>query len=96
MPPKAKSSPSPAPRERLTLSKLASYDDVATDALVDRVRLFPLYLRSILGIANTIYFRPTFGPIPARIDSNTFPFAASTMTTFLVLYSMILSSARTQ
>lgn len=39
MPPKTKSSPSPARRERLTLSKLASYDDVATDALVDRVRL---------------------------------------------------------
>ncbi|RJE25176.1 SET domain protein [Aspergillus sclerotialis] len=36
MPPKSKSSPSPARRERLTLSKLASYDDVATDALVDR------------------------------------------------------------
>ncbi|KAJ5387105.1 Histone-lysine N-methyltransferase set9 [Penicillium cosmopolitanum] len=37
MPPKrARSSPSvPEARERLTLAKLASYDDVATDALVD-------------------------------------------------------------
>lgn len=38
--------PSPSDRrERLTLSKLASYDDVATDAMVDRVR--PGTLRSI-------------------------------------------------
>ena len=35
---KARSSPSVDRRERLTLAKLASYDDVATDALVDRVR----------------------------------------------------------
>ncbi|EHA25173.1 hypothetical protein ASPNIDRAFT_56722 [Aspergillus niger ATCC 1015] len=33
---KAKSSPSDDRRDRLTLAKLASYDDVATDALVDR------------------------------------------------------------
>ncbi|OOF92406.1 hypothetical protein ASPCADRAFT_152984 [Aspergillus carbonarius ITEM 5010] len=33
---KAKSSPSVERRDRLTLAKLASYDDVATDALVDR------------------------------------------------------------
>lgn len=41
MPPKKARSSSPATerRERLTLSKLASYDDVATDALVDHVRL---------------------------------------------------------
>lgn len=38
MPPKKKPSPPVSHRERLTLSKLASYDDVATDALVDRVR----------------------------------------------------------
>ncbi|PWY70468.1 histone-lysine N-methyltransferase set9 [Aspergillus heteromorphus CBS 117.55] len=37
MPPsKARSSPSADRRDRLTLAKLASYDDVATDALVDR------------------------------------------------------------
>ncbi|KAJ5084168.1 hypothetical protein NUU61_008747 [Penicillium alfredii] len=37
MPPKKSRSgpPAPEPRERLTLAKLASYDDVATDALVD-------------------------------------------------------------
>jgi histone-lysine N-methyltransferase SUV420H len=34
---KARSSPSVDQRERLTLAKLASYDDVATDALIDRV-----------------------------------------------------------
>jgi [histone H4]-N-methyl-L-lysine20 N-methyltransferase len=41
MPP-VKSSPSPSidRRERLTLAKLASYDDIITDALIDRVR-FP-------------------------------------------------------
>jgi histone-lysine N-methyltransferase SUV420H len=41
MPPKKARSSSPATerRERLTLAKLASYDDVATDALVDHVRL---------------------------------------------------------
>lgn len=41
MPPKKARSSSPATdrRERLTLSKLASYDDVATDALVDHVRV---------------------------------------------------------
>ncbi|PYH95768.1 alpha/beta-hydrolase [Aspergillus ellipticus CBS 707.79] len=33
---KARSSPSGERRDRLTLAKLASYDDVATDALVDR------------------------------------------------------------
>lgn len=33
------SSPATERRERLTLDKLASYDDVATDALVDHVRL---------------------------------------------------------
>ncbi|KAL2002133.1 hypothetical protein VTN02DRAFT_622 [Thermoascus thermophilus] len=33
---KARSTPSVDRRERLTLAKLASYDDVATDALVDR------------------------------------------------------------
>ena len=40
MPPKKARSSSPATerRERLTLAKLASYDDVATDALVDHVR----------------------------------------------------------
>ena len=27
----------------LTLSQLANYDDLITDALVDRVRLFPAY-----------------------------------------------------
>jgi histone-lysine N-methyltransferase SUV420H len=39
MPPKRtrKSSPAAERRERLTLAKLASYDDVATDALVDHV-----------------------------------------------------------
>ncbi|KAL4889217.1 histone-lysine N-methyltransferase set9 [Aspergillus ambiguus] len=35
-PSKARSSPSVDRRDRLTLAKLASYDDVATDALVDR------------------------------------------------------------
>lgn len=35
---KARDSPSVERRDRLTLAKLASYDDVATDALVDRVR----------------------------------------------------------
>lgn len=41
MPPKKARSSSPATdrRERLTLAKLASYDDVATDALVDHVRV---------------------------------------------------------
>lgn len=45
MPPKKARSSSPASerRERLTLAKLASYDDVATDALVDHVRLLPTY-----------------------------------------------------
>jgi histone-lysine N-methyltransferase SUV420H len=38
MPPsKARNSPSDERRDRLTLAKLASYDDVATDALVDCV-----------------------------------------------------------
>lgn len=39
MPPKKARNTSPAVerRERLTLAKLASYDDVATDALVDHV-----------------------------------------------------------
>ncbi|PLB33935.1 SET domain-containing protein [Aspergillus candidus] len=36
MSPKARSSPADDRRDRLTLAKLASYDDVATDALVDR------------------------------------------------------------
>lgn len=43
---KAKPSPSEGRRDRLTLAKLASYDDVATDALVDRVgilQVFTLY-----------------------------------------------------
>ncbi|GAB1218393.1 Histone-lysine N-methyltransferase set9 [Aspergillus terreus] len=35
-PSKARSSPAVERRDRLTLAKLASYDDVATDALVDR------------------------------------------------------------
>jgi histone-lysine N-methyltransferase SUV420H len=35
---KERDSPSVDRRDRLTLAKLASYDDVATDALVDRVR----------------------------------------------------------
>ncbi|KAH8696016.1 SET domain protein [Talaromyces proteolyticus] len=34
--PKPRSSPSADQRERLTLAKLASYDDIATDALIDR------------------------------------------------------------
>jgi histone-lysine N-methyltransferase SUV420H len=43
MPPKRARNASPAAerRERLTLAKLASYDDVATDALVDHVRPLP-------------------------------------------------------
>jgi hypothetical protein len=43
MPPKRARNSSPAAerRERLTLAKLASYDDVATDALVDHVRPLP-------------------------------------------------------
>lgn len=43
MPPKRSRSSSSVSerRERLTLAKLASYDDVATDALVDHVRLPP-------------------------------------------------------
>jgi histone-lysine N-methyltransferase SUV420H len=42
MPPKRMRTSSPAAerRERLTLAKLASYDDVATDALVDHVWFF--------------------------------------------------------
>lgn len=41
MPPSRVKSTPPAEgrRERLTLAKLASYDDVATDALIDRVRV---------------------------------------------------------
>lgn len=43
MPPKKarKNSPAVERRERLTLGKLASYDDVATDALVDHVCSLP-------------------------------------------------------
>lgn len=43
MPPKRarKNSPAAERRERLTLAKLASYDDVATDALVDHVCFLP-------------------------------------------------------
>lgn len=38
MPPrKATASPVADQRDRLTLARLASYDDVATDALIDRV-----------------------------------------------------------
>lgn len=36
--PKKQPNPPEGRRDRLTLAKLASYDDVATDALVDRVR----------------------------------------------------------
>lgn len=53
MPPKKKPSPPVAHRERLTLSKLANYDDVATDALVDRVRpisCIPGQCRAILTL----------------------------------------------
>lgn len=43
MPPsKSRQSPSLDRRDRLTLAKLASYDDVLTDALIDRVRTFCL------------------------------------------------------
>lgn len=35
---RGRASPAGEHRERLTLDKLASYDDVATDALIDRVR----------------------------------------------------------
>ncbi|PYI30515.1 alpha/beta-hydrolase [Aspergillus indologenus CBS 114.80] len=37
---KARSSPSAERRDRLTLARLASYDDVATDALVDRAHFW--------------------------------------------------------
>jgi len=40
---KAKPSPSEGRRDRLTLAKLASYDDVATDALVDRVGVLQIF-----------------------------------------------------
>lgn len=45
MPSKKSRSVSPATerRERLTLARLASYDDVATDALVDHVRFSPAF-----------------------------------------------------
>lgn len=36
---KAKPDPSAGRRDRLSLAKLASYDDVATDAMVDNVRI---------------------------------------------------------
>lgn len=55
MPPKRARNSSPAAerRERLTLAKLASYDDVATDALVDHVRPLPtMQQRSLLTDAS--------------------------------------------
>lgn len=38
--PKARPDPNEGRRSRLSLAKLASYDDVATDAMVDNVRVF--------------------------------------------------------
>lgn len=38
--PKTKPDPNEGRRSRLSLAKLASYDDVATDAMVDNVRVF--------------------------------------------------------
>lgn len=40
-PKSSRASPAVDRRDRLTLAKLASYDDVVTDALVDRVGLSP-------------------------------------------------------
>ncbi len=37
--PRAKEVTAPPKKERLTLSQLASYDDILTDALVDHVRV---------------------------------------------------------
>lgn len=37
--PKTKPDPNEGRRSRLSLAKLASYDDVATDAMVDNVRV---------------------------------------------------------
>lgn len=41
-------------KERLTVTQLASYDDVLTDALVDRVGVPVLRLRSYEEISNTV------------------------------------------
>lgn len=59
MPPrKSQANPTPG-RERLTLAKLASYDDVATDALVDRVRFSPSIRDSELH-PNSFYHQAYF------------------------------------
>jgi hypothetical protein len=48
---KSRDSPSVERRDRLTLAKLASYDDVATDTLVDRVRR-PTQIEIIWTVSN--------------------------------------------
>ncbi|KAA8652380.1 hypothetical protein EYZ11_007084 [Aspergillus tanneri] len=57
---KAKSNPSDERRDRLTLAKLASYDDVATDALVDRAYFW----------TNTRKNRTKYIPIRGIVDDN--------------------------
>lgn len=81
---KAKSNSSGGRRDRLTLAKLASYDDVATDALVDRVRIStPLPALNTISVPNFLtlrYYRPISGPTRARTEPNTFLCGAYTMT----------------
>ena len=82
---KTKSNSSGGRRDRLTLAKLASYDDVATDALVDRVRIStPLPALNTISVPNFLtlrYYRPISGPTRARTEPNTFLCGAYTMTT---------------
>lgn len=61
MPPKRarRGSPAAERRERLTLAKLASYDDVATDALVDHVCYLPTIQHRYLS-TNTCYWQAYF------------------------------------
>lgn len=40
----------PPKKERLTLTQLAGYDDILTDALVDHARLNPLYSSVLMSM----------------------------------------------
>lgn len=74
--PKANPDPNEGRRSRLSLAKLASYDDVATDALVDNVRIFGVhhvsYCFSVQLLTFFIWYRPISGQIRARTGPSTF------------------------
>lgn len=55
-------------KDRLTLTQLAGYDDILTDALVDHVPSAPC-LQPMSALLNT-HYRSTIGQPFARIDLN--------------------------